>query len=75
VRYYEVVTVRKNEPEETVPTASVKESDSDTGLCSSRHCRANSDPSPVASIDKANGTNKAPDGTIETVQTEEREKS
>jgi hypothetical protein len=72
-RFYEVVTIRKKKPGESVPSASLKE-----GIATARPgevpgaivARQLSLTVSVAAIDKANGTVtvKAPDGTIEKVK-------
>jgi hypothetical protein len=72
-RFYEVVTIRKKKPGESVPSASLKE-----GIATARPgevpgavvARQLSVTVSVAAIDRANGTVtvKAPDGTIEKVK-------
>jgi hypothetical protein len=73
VRYYEVVTVRKKNPGEMVPSASVKQGIATArpggvpgGIAEEKVSLLVS----VAAIDKADGTVtiKAPDGSIETVR-------
>jgi hypothetical protein len=73
VRYYEVVTIRKKKPGESVPSASLKggvataKPGGTPGAVSEIHARILVT---VDAIDEANGTVtiKAPDGTVETVK-------